>query len=131
MSETDDFVEGAEGVDMFDPKDLDEAQAKFEEKNKKKDAVALELLERRRRAYAAVFTPGPRTQDDIDIVLTDLMWFCRVRTPTYDIKDGIHAEELSKRKEGRREVFNRIEDFSRLDHDALLLMYTDATTKPK
>lgn len=126
---TDEFVEGDESHDMFDPADIEKAQAEFEGSNQEKQDKVSEMLDRRRRAYTAVFTPGPRTQEDIDIVLADLMWFCRARLPTYDIKDGIHAEALSVRKEGRREVFTRIEDFSRLDHQALLLMYTNATTK--
>lgn len=125
MSEPEDFID----ADPFDPEML----AKFEEAIDKlaEDAPneAKAMIERRRLAYARVFTPGNRTQDDIDVVLADLMWFCKVRLPTYDVRDGAHAESLSKRKEGRREVFHRIEDFSRLNHDALLLMYTDATTR--
>jgi hypothetical protein len=128
MSELD-FIDGAEDFDRFDPQDLDRAQAAFEEQKEQDEDTVKRVLERRRKAYAAVFSEGHREQSDIDIVLADLMWFCRVRAPSYDIRDGIHAEELSKRKEGRREVFNRIEDFARLDFDALLLMYTDATTK--
>lgn len=128
MSEGD-FIEGAEGADPFDPADLDRAMEEFENVKDEDEDKIRRQLERRRLAYTNVFTAGQRSQGDIDIVLADLMWFCRARLPTYDIKDGIHAEELAKRKEGRREVFNRIEDFARLDFDALLLMYTNATTK--
>lgn len=124
----------AEPTDIIDTDPFDPALVEAYEQNVKKqeeeapvDATA--QIERRRKAYVAVFDTGKATKHDLEVVLTDLMWFCKVRIPTYDIRDGIHAEELSKRKEGRREVFQRIQDFSRLGSDALLLMYTDATTK--
>lgn len=125
MSEPVDFIE----QDPFDPELLDkyEAAIKKQESEAPEDAIA--MLERRRRAYARVFTPGERDQGDIDTVLADLMWFCKTWVPTYDIRDGIHAERLSFSKEGRREVFQRIKHFSRLGSDALLLLYTDVTTK--
>lgn len=129
MTSESDFIDGAEGIDQFDPAELDRVMQDLHKDEQEDKDVVRKMLERRRLAYVAVFTAGERTQADIDVVLADLMWFCRARLPTYDIKDGIHAEELSKRKEGRREVFNRIEDFARLDFDALLLMYTNATTK--
>lgn len=126
---SDEFVEGGEGIDMFDPKDLDEAMAQFEGEDQKSEDEVRAMLERRRLAYKSVFTAGVRSQEDIDIVLADLMWFCRWREPSYDKRDGQHAEELSKRKEGRREVFIRIADFARLNFDTILLMYTNALTR--
>lgn len=125
-----DFIEGAElAVDEFDPEDL---ERKAVAENKAVDDftdIQRRWLERRRLAYAHVFTEGKREAADIEIVLADLQWFCKMYVPTYDIRDGIHAEELSKRKEGRREVFQRIKEFSSLDSDALMKKYTDATTK--
>lgn len=116
-------------LDPFDP----ETQYRLDEMAKEEEehapAPAREMLEARKRAYANVFTAGERSQADIDFVLNDLMWFCKVWVPSYDIRDGQHAEELSKRKEGRREVFSRIRNFARLDSDTLMLMYTDAITK--
>ncbi len=129
MSEDIDFIEGEEGIDMFDPADLDKAMAKFEQEKDGDSDTIKQALERRRLAYKAVFTAGNRTQDDINIVLTDLAWFCRAFTPTFDKNDGPHADTLMKIKEGRREVHSRIKDFSCLGFDALLLKYTDAITK--
>ena len=129
MSEDIDFIEGEEGIDMFDPADLDKAMAKFEQEKDGDSDTIKQALERRRLAYKAVFTAGNRTQDDINIVLTDLAWFCRAFTPTFDKNDGLHADTLMKIKEGRREVHSRIKDFSCLGFDALLLKYTDAITK--
>lgn len=124
----DDFIEGAE-VDEFDPADLDRAAEEFEDLNKDENEAVRNALERRRLAYRKVFTPGPRDQGDIDIVLQDLAWFCRAFAPTFNKNDGPHADTLMKMKEGRREVHARIADFSRLDGDALFLKYTDAATK--
>ena len=127
VQEPDDFVEN----DPFDP----EVVARYEEQAAEQDEVEVdkvrEMLGRRKQAYAEVFTEGPTSQAALNIVIADLMWFCKDRQSSYDVRDGIHADTLMKIKDGRREVFQRIKNFSRLDSDALLLMYTDATTKPK
>lgn len=125
MAEPTDIIE----TDPFDPAVLEEYENAIAKELGAAPDDAKALIEKRRRAYENVFSKGETTQEALDIVLADLMWFCKVRIPSYDIRDGMHAEELSKRKEGRREVFHRIQDFSRLGTDALLLMYTDATTK--
>lgn len=117
-------------TDPLDPAVLEAHEAELKKKENVSDDVVRQHLNRRKEAYAAVFTPGKRTQADIDIVLNDLQYFCKVWVPSYNIAEGQHAEELSKRKEGRREVFLRIKDFTRLDSDALLIKYTDAI-KPK
>lgn len=125
MTEPEDFIDH----DPFDPDMLDKFEEALKAKEEQAPDGAKEMLERRRLAYTRVFTPGERTQGDIDVVLADLMWFCKMTVPTYDIRDGDHANELSKRKEGRREVFHRVFHFARLRLEPLLLMYTDATTK--
>lgn len=125
MSEPVDFIEH----DPFDPAMLEQFERALKEKQELAPDEAKQMLERRRLAYTRVFTAGERTQEDIDVVLADLAWFCKFTVPTYDIRDGEHALELSKRKEGRREVFNRVFQFARLRLEPLLLMYTDATTK--
>lgn len=125
MSEPSDFVE----QDPFDPEMLEQYEQATKKMLEEAPDEAKELIERRRRAYSRVFTPGDRSQADIDLVLADLMWFCKVWVPAYDVRDGDHADNLSKFKQGRREVFQRIKHFSRLGTDALMLMYTDATTK--
>ncbi len=122
-----DFIDG--GYDIFDPKDLEERELVAAQKDTKVDDLTRQWLNRRRLAYVNVFTEGKREAADVDIVLNDLMWFCKVWEPTYNIRDGIHAEELSKRKEGRREVFQRIKEFSSLDSDSLMIKYTDSITK--
>lgn len=123
------FIEGAEVSDPFDPRELEKFEREFKDREAAASDPVKQLLVRRRQAYVRVFTEGQREQADIDIVLNDLQYFCKTWVPTYDVKDGQHAEELSKRKEGRREVFNRIKDFSLLDSDALFLKYTNAITQ--
>lgn len=124
-----DFIEGSHG-DPFDPAALEAYEAEQDKPTEEHSNKITQMIERRRQAYARVFTAGERGQEDIDIVLADMMYFCRVKNPSYDIRDGQHAERLAHMKDGRREVFMRIYDFARLRLDTLLLMYTDAL-KPK
>lgn len=124
-NDADDFID----ADAFDPEVVAAIDDHMDDQQASANDAVRQMLGRRKQAYAAVFQPGERTQADINIVLNDLMWFCRVWQPTFDKRDGEHAATLSHIKEGRREVFQRIKDFSLLDSDALLLKYTDATTK--
>lgn len=117
---------GIDTADMYDPEVLDAAEAQQRAERDINDGEVLAELNRRRKAYANVFTAGTREQADVDIVLNDLMYFCKVWVDTFNIADGLHAETLSHRKAGRREVFLRIKDFTRLDSDVLLLKYSDA-----
>ncbi|RTL04985.1 hypothetical protein EKK58_09265 [Candidatus Dependentiae bacterium] len=123
----DGFIEGE--YDPYDPAQLEEAEKKLKSDVAMTSGDAQALIERRRLAYSRVFTPGTRDQEDVDIVLNDLMYFCKVWVSPYNPAEGQHADALSKIKIGRREVFLRIKDFTRLGLDALLLKYTDASTK--
>lgn len=116
-------------TDPYDPDVVEQYERSLSAQVQDAPNTARQMIERRKRAYYNVFNAGERDKADVDIVLADLMWFCKVWIPTYDIRDGEHAEALSKRKEGRREVFQRIKHFSCLDGDALMMLYTDATTK--
>jgi len=121
------FIES--DIDDFDPQDVERYAAELEREGEVVEDATVAYMRRRKLAYANVFTAGERTQGDIDIVLADLMWFCRARSNTFDPREGAHADRLSFMKEGRREVFYRIKDFSALDFDTILKMYTDAVTK--
>lgn len=117
---SDDFIEGADGLDPFDPEVVADAQAKqaadenleIHEEEAKIRAVA--------EAYVRVFQGNP-IGDDVNTVMLDLMGFCRGGTSTYDDNDRRHA-----RYEGRREVYQRIKDFTGLDHDTLFRLYMRA-----
>jgi len=115
--------------DSFDPVVLEQQEKTIAQQAQYEEDKVVRLLRRRKEAYAAVFKEGNRSQADIDIVLFDLMYFCRATVPSFDLNDGIHADILSRIKEGRREVFLRVRDFASLDFDALLIKYTNALTK--
>lgn len=67
------------------------------------------FLERRAQAYRSVFS-GP----DGEIVLADLMAFCRARASTF------HPDaRLAAALDGRREVFLRIQEYTQLSDDDL------------
>lgn len=125
MAEPKDFLDS----DPFDPVMVEGYENAVQEANAGADDRARDMLARRRQAYVNVFTAGKREQVDIDIVLNDLMYFCKAWDNTYNVHDGEHANVLSRMKEGRREVFYRVKDFMKLDIDTLLLKYTNATTK--
>lgn len=110
-------------VDLLDPINMANAEAAVKEEKKMSKDKARELLERRRRAYKMVFSPGKREQSDIDIVLADLARFSRAFAPKFDLTDGVHAPILRDIKEGRSEMYYRILDFTSLDGDALYLKY--------
>jgi hypothetical protein len=127
MSEGTDFIDTV--IDEFDPEYLAAKEAKVEDLTSEEDELVRQAIQRRKAAYTAVFTEGPRTQSDIDVVLNDLARFCRAFSPRFDMRDGIHAETLMKIKEGRCEVYQRIVDQTRLDTDTLFIKYTDALYK--
>lgn len=126
-----DFIDGEEeGIDPFDPKDLEEAMSKFEKEENGDEERAREFLQSRRIAYSRVFSPGPTDQADIDIVLNDLARFCRAfGGALFNPNDGPHADTLAKMKDGRREVYMRILDHTRLDLNALFNKYTSVNYK--
>lgn len=115
----DDFVDGPE-LDFFDP--MEQMRAEAEARRHVEDGTheAGRLLERRALAYRRVFSGQPQ-DDDVDVVMLDIAKFCRGFNPTFHPDQRVHAL-----LEGRREVFLRIMDFTRLDHDALLRKYTGA-----
>lgn len=87
------------------------------EQQKTVNAVA-QLLEDRHNAYARVFRSGGSTDGDVKIVMDDLARFCRAFASTHHDNDR-HAARL----DGRREVFLRIMEMSRLPHDVLFDYY--------
>lgn len=109
--------------DEFDPQVLADKEARIEELEESDGAYVRELLNKRMRAYKNVFSAGKTTQGDLDIVMLDLAFFCRNFSPTLNVNDGALAQLLMNVKEGRREVFGRISDFSKLDENALFIKY--------
>jgi hypothetical protein len=118
VSEVDDFIDG----DPFDPELATQAETvAYEATTSVSDEVA-SFIRRRKRAYHAVFEAGNASKDDLQFVLLDLAHFCRAYRPTFHPTN----QKVQDLQEGRREVYQRIMDFTRLSHDTLMLLYTDA-----
>lgn len=116
-----DFVD----ADPFDPELAAAAEdVKYEDKVDK-DTSLHKFLERRKTAYAAVFSTTACTPDDLEFVMLDLANFCRAYRPTFH-PDNQKIQDL---QEGRREVYQRIVDHTCLSHEALLIKYTDMLNK--
>ena len=114
----DDFIDS----DPFDPELATQAEnAEYENKTDVSEAVAA-FMRRRQGAYKAVFGEGTASKDDLQFVMLDLAHFCRAYRPTFHPTN----QKVQDLQEGRREVYQRIMDFTRLSHDTLMLLYTDA-----
>lgn len=120
---SDEFIEGAEGDDDFDPEVIADAQAEAARKEDQRTNQDEARLRRVAEAYRRIFIEGEPMDGDVDIVMTDLAAFCRGYASTFHENERVHA-----RFEGRREAFQRIMDFTRLDHDTLMRIYVSAAT---
>lgn len=118
-----DFID----ADPFDPAIIIQAEDKAYEKRVAADDDIAAYLRRRKTAYSAVFSTNACTQDDLEFVMLDLATFCRAYTPTFHPTNS----KIQDLQEGRREVFQRIMDYTRLSHDALYVKYTDAQIKAR
>lgn len=76
---------------------------------------AKQFLAGRAGAYRRVFDPQSR---DVNTVLVDLARFCRAHSST-----GSTDALIAARLEGRREVWLRIQEHTRLDDETLWLLY--------
>lgn len=117
----DDFIEG--DYDMFDPQVADYVEQKAQVVEATENDRVEAFIRRRKQAYMSVFA-DPNKAEDLEFVLLDLAQFCRAYAPTFDLN-----AKLQDLKEGRREVYMRIMDFTRLSHETLFVKYTDAQQK--
>lgn len=109
-----DFVDG----DPFDPVYIaDLVQNEVAATGKDVDEAEV-IVRERMLAYRAVFKGVDPAA--LDIVMSDLARFCRAHTSTFH-ENPVHAGRL----DGRREVYMRIIDHTRLDYDALYVKYTN------
>jgi hypothetical protein len=114
-----DFVDGG---DPFDPEDAanNAAQQRTQVDIDNHEVVA--FLQSRQEAYRRVFQGG--LGNDVQIVMNDLIAFCRGDTSAFHEDQRIHALLT-----GRQEVWIRIQDHLRLNLDALLAKYTQPRNK--
>jgi hypothetical protein len=102
--------------DMFDPYAPDEEDISLTAKKKLDEKRRAEIA-RRCAVYRRAFRDEERKADLMEVML-DLSQFCRLNQSTYMADDRGHAL-----LEGRREVAQRIMDFTQLDHTALFKKY--------
>lgn len=105
---------------MFDPEEAQRAEdAAYEEKVSEDDAV-MAHLRRSKEAYSRVFVSGNATPDDVDFVMRDLGWFCKAHDPQW------HSDpRMQDRFVARREVYQRIVEYTCLDHSTLAKRYIE------
>lgn len=120
MAEHDDFIEG----DPFDPQDMDYAEIERQEELGEINDKTREYLRTRQQAYQAVFA-GTAEAWQMQLVMLDLANFCRAYRPTFHPTNP----KVQDLMEGRREVWQRIMDHTRLSNEALFIKYTDAFPK--
>lgn len=114
----DDFIE----PDLFDPEVVRQEEDKKYEKRDKDSEVIAAYVRSRKMAYAAVFSEGTTSADDLEFVLLDLAAFCRGYENTFHPTN----QKVQDLLEGRKEVYTRIMSFTRLSHDTLFTKYMDA-----
>lgn len=111
-----------EPEDPFSPQDVADVHAEYEKDLKEKSDLFVAYVERRARAYANVFNVGDTDQSDLDFVMLDLATFCYAFKPTFDLNSK--RQDL---KEGRREVYMRIAEWSGTPAHILLQKSTQET----
>lgn len=110
--------------DIFDPEVVIAAEAKAYDESETTDNAVDQYIRRRLVAYANVFSVGPTTQDNLDFVLADLAVWSRAYSPTWN-KD----QKVQDLMEGRRELYMRIMEITRLPHEMQYRKYMDAVTR--
>ena len=119
---TDEFIDtySDELIDVYDPS---LAQHVEDERNKEVEASEDDVrkhLRRTMQAYRSVFVAGNASPSDVEFVMKDLAWFCKAYDPLWQTDP-----RMQDRFVARREVFQRIMEYTRLDHDTLAKMYIE------
>lgn len=111
-----DFIEG----DEFDPEVARRAEDALYDAAVSEDDAVVAHLRRCKEAYARLFEGGNATRDDVDFVMRDLAWFCKAYDPQW------HTDpRMQDRFVARREVYQRIVEYTRLDSDTLTKRYIE------
>lgn len=115
----DDFVDGDE-PDIFDPEVAEAAEKTVLERAAEYDERVAAHIRRSKEAYTRLFVSGNATADDVAFVMHDLAWFCRAYDPQWN-----SDPRMQDRFVARREVFQRIMEYTRLEHDTLMKRYAE------
>lgn len=110
-----DFEPGDE-FDPFDPSDTGRAQALTLSLQEAADLTIQQRLERRQLAYKRML--GNLAAEDREIIDKDLAWFCMGDRAVFHENERVHVLLT-----GRQEVWQRIQDHTRLSLDDLVAKY--------
>lgn len=110
--------------DMFDPEIAARAEQLAYEHEVAGDEAVAQFLQRLKTAYTRVFHEGNATADDVAFVMHDLAWFCKAHGGSWDTDPRQQDRHVA-----RREVYERIAEYSSLSYDTLAKRYIEAQPK--
>lgn len=119
---SDDFISNDE-ADVFDPVVAERAQLEAKDLKTEYASAVSAHLQRSKQAYERVFKQGNATADDVEFVMKDLAWFCKA----YDAQWSDDPRQQD-RNVARREVFQRIMEYTSLDTVTLQKKYIQTQT---
>jgi hypothetical protein len=110
-------------TDPYDPNTQQDVE--WTEKHKlEADAKARRgILEQRKGSYTRVFISGQPTKADRELVTADLKLFCRFNMSAFHPEERVHTLLT-----GRQEAYYRINDFTTLSVDELIMKYDKPPT---
>jgi hypothetical protein len=120
VADVDDFIDGEGDLDVFDPVVANAAAKEQETAKATTDALLAAHIKRTKQAYIAVFEAGNPTRGDIEFVMQDLFWF--VKGDVHFFNDARLQDVMA----GRKQVLQRITEYTKFDFDTLHRMYATA-----
>lgn len=111
----DDFITG----DEFDPETVAVNEDYVADASASNDELVAAHIRRTKEVYSRVFIGGNPTDDDLDFLMKDLAHFARQDTLFFT------NTRLQDVFIGRKQVLQRIVEYTSLDHDTLLKRYIE------
>lgn len=108
------MAEDAEDFDPLSPTAVEEGEQQALQERSEAEVQARNYVLARKEAYVRVFSGLNATPADAELVLGDLMRFCRGRETPWDADQRVHALLT-----GRNEVYTRIIQHTTLSLDDL------------
>jgi hypothetical protein len=105
--------------DPYDPETNNNVAYQEKIKRERDEKLVRGQIETRKNAYIRVFDKGIPSVADRELVKADLQRFCRHLMTAYSPDEREHVLLT-----GRQEVYLRIDDFTRLSVDTLVVKYT-------
>lgn len=118
---SEDFVDAGD-EDVFDPEVAVAVAEREQRQRATSDALIEAHIRRMKQAYTAVFDTGNPTRGDVEFVMRDLFWF--VGGDVHYYKDA----RLQDVMVGRKQVLQRITEYTKLNFATLHRMYAETQT---